>query len=173
MGTVLAYIAHLIRWRNTHDGRVSWARTCACCASMRPSGSWRNCTISKEDSRRSVAQERSRPSGRLRAEELDRVDALPGGWRSSDRQQRTEREPARHGGGAQLCTGDDYVQSHVAVRSLIDWVERWTAHNPYKLCRKRSSPSGLVPNLLCREQAARASAPLPSSSGRLRHRCEL
>jgi transposase len=32
-----------IRWRNARGGRVSWARTCACCASMRPSQYWRNC----------------------------------------------------------------------------------------------------------------------------------
>src|SRR5260370_28020943 len=55
--------------------------------------------ISGKDPRRSVAQERSRPSGRLRAEELDRADALPGRWRSADRQQPHRAELARHRGG--------------------------------------------------------------------------
>ena len=33
-----------IRWRNARGGGASWARICACCASMRPSRCWRNCT---------------------------------------------------------------------------------------------------------------------------------
>ncbi len=49
-----------------------------------------------KDSHRSVAQERSRPSGRLRAEELDGADALLGRRRPVDRQQSHRAEPARH-----------------------------------------------------------------------------
>src|SRR6266849_10365133 len=57
--------------RRRGRGLAPVARACV------PAGAGEIAPVSGEDSRRSVAEERSRPSGRLRAEELDRIDALP------------------------------------------------------------------------------------------------
>jgi transposase len=80
MGAVLAYIAHHTRWRNVRGDAASWARTCASYASKRPANVREIARVSGEDSRRSSAQERSRTSGHLCAEELDGVDALRRRW---------------------------------------------------------------------------------------------
>ena len=94
MGAVLAYIAHLyqVEKRARRSGIVGEDLRLL----REHASNGEIARVSGEDSRRGVAQERSRPSRRLRAEELGGADALPGRWRPVDRQQPHRAEPARH-----------------------------------------------------------------------------
>jgi transposase len=80
MGAVLAYIAHLYDRKTSAPTRHHRRSLATVAGAGVPAGVGEIARVSEQDSRTSIAEERSWASSRLRVEKLDRLDALLGRW---------------------------------------------------------------------------------------------